>query len=314
MTQFILILIILLIIFYSKYKKCKLPTNNLPINKGKIAFLFLTRDNINNYDIWKKFLKGNEDKYSIYVHPKYPEKVTQQLMKDNIINETTDTGWGTIGAVRANLLLLKYALMDPNNMMFILVSESCMPIQNFNNFYNFIFKDMKSYIPYFIEHIEKYNQIINPKISRDQFRKHCAQGLIFNRTHALLLTQNDTTEDWKNVIYVDENYFYNNIIQHTFKNINKYKITFDIWSLIGRNGHNNDRDLKYFNYDINSKLKMMPPTNSSSLQTFGELNDEFINKMIKNGYYFMRKVDRECKFDNLKFHINWGNKNVFLSS
>jgi hypothetical protein len=308
----VLFIILLIKIFYSsKDKKCKnLSTfNNLSTNnKGKIAFLFLTRDNINNYNIWKKFLKGNEDKYSIYVHPKYPEKITQQLIKDNIINETTETGWGTIGAVRANLLMLKYALMDPNNMMFILVSESCMPIQNFNNFYNFIFKDMKSYIPYFIEHMDRYNQIINPKITREQFRKHCAQGLIFNRTHALLLNENDMTEDWKNVPYVDENYFYNIIIQYDMnknKNINKYKITFDIWSLIGRNGHNNDSDFKYFEYDVNNKLKMNRPSDTSSLQTFTELNDEFISIMIENGYYFMRKVDRECKFDNLKFINNF---------
>ena len=284
---------------YTKYpnlhKKCtKLSTcNNLSTNnKGKIAFLFLTRDNINNYDIWKKFLKGNEDKYSIYVHPKYPQKITQQLIKDNIINETIETGWGTIGAVRANLLMLKYALMDPNNMMFILVSESCMPIQNFNNFYNFIFKDMKSYICYFIQFLDKYDLIINPQISREQYRKHNAQGLIFNRTHASLLYENDMTKDWENIKCVDEIYFYNIIIQYNSnENINNYKITFDEWCLI--------------NYDFKSKLKSNPPSDTSSLSTFTELNDTFINTMIENGYYFMRKVDRECKFDNLKFINNF---------
>ena len=266
------------------------------MNKGKIAFLFLTIGDINNYNIWEKYLRGNEDRYSIYVHPKYPEKITQKLIKDNIIVENTETGWGTIGAVRANLLLLKYALMDPFNKMFILVSDSCMPVQSFDNFYNFIFNDMKTYIPYFIQHMDRYDMIKNPMIPRDKFRKHCAQGLVFNRKHAVLLNDNDMTENWKDVSFVDENYFYNNIIQHNIEDneIKKYKITFDLWSLIGNNGHDNDSMFKYFEYDVNNKLKM------KTFSTFGTLNDEFLGKIKENGYYFMRKVDKECTFDNLK--------------
>ena len=105
MYLFIIMLVILIIfIIYFLLKKSSEKFTN---NKGKIAFLFLTINNINSYDIWMKYLKGNEDRYSIYVHPKYPEKVTQELIKKNIIKENTETGWGTIGAVRANLLLLK---------------------------------------------------------------------------------------------------------------------------------------------------------------------------------------------------------------
>jgi hypothetical protein len=295
MTLLIIILLIILLLQYILLQKPseKLFEKQSNTNKGKIAFLFLTIDNINSYDVWMKYLKGNEDRYSIYVHPKYPEKVTQELIKKNIIKENTETGWGTIGSVRANLLLLKNALNDTDNKMFILVSDSCIPVQSFDKFYNFIFNDMKTNIPYFIQHMERYDQITNPMISRDQFRKHCAQGLVFNRKHAILLNDNDTTEDWKDVNFVDENYFYNNIIQHDMNDINKYKITFDLWSLIGNNGHDNDSMFKYFEYDVNNKLKM------KTFSTFSTLNDEFLDKIKENGYYFMRKVDKECKFDNL---------------
>jgi len=42
----------------------------------KIAFLFLTLSNPNFPDIWDKYFKGNEDKYSIYIHPKNPNEVS----------------------------------------------------------------------------------------------------------------------------------------------------------------------------------------------------------------------------------------------
>ena len=51
----------------------------------KIAFLFLTLDNINWHYYWDKYFDGHNSKYSIYVHPKYPEKVTVPWMKKNII-------------------------------------------------------------------------------------------------------------------------------------------------------------------------------------------------------------------------------------
>ena len=250
-------------------------------NKGKIAFLFLTRDNITTYDTWMKYLKGNDDRYSIYVHPKNPEKVTQKLIKDNIIKEHVETGWGTIGSVRANLLLLKYALMDPMNKMFILVSESCMPVQSFNNFYDFIFKDMKTYMCYFVQDLHRYDNIKNPKITKDMFKKHCAQGIVFNRNDAMILVNNDITKDWENVGCVDESYFYNNI---TMKDkINNYKITYDIF------GNEKDVGLSYDHLKMNMS--------SGSMPSFVTLNNDFIDMIKKNGYYFMRKIDKDCIYN-----------------
>ena len=46
----------------------------------KLAFMFLTIDNLNKNNIWKKFFdKTDKDKYSIYVHAKYTEKINIQF-------------------------------------------------------------------------------------------------------------------------------------------------------------------------------------------------------------------------------------------
>lgn len=72
----------------------------------KIAFLFLTLDNPNFPKIWNEYFKGNEDKYTIYIHPKYPEKV--RWNKDRIIKNLQETSWGFI--TRSYIELFKRSL------------------------------------------------------------------------------------------------------------------------------------------------------------------------------------------------------------
>ena len=98
----------------------------------KIAFLFLILDNPNFPKIWNSYFRNNKNKYSIYIHPKFPEKTVWK--KKNIIQNLHETSWGFI--TEAYLELLKEAYKDPNNYKFITISESCVPIQSFDKFYN----------------------------------------------------------------------------------------------------------------------------------------------------------------------------------
>ena len=54
----------------------------------KIAFLFLTINDINFPEIWEYYFKNNYDKISIYCHPKYPENIKTPWLKKNIIKAT----------------------------------------------------------------------------------------------------------------------------------------------------------------------------------------------------------------------------------
>ncbi len=84
----------------------------------KIAFLFLVIDDINYPSIWENYFRGNESKYSIYCHPKNPEKVVTPWLKHNIIPHLVETSWGHI--TNAYFTLLYEALKDPLNQKFVL--------------------------------------------------------------------------------------------------------------------------------------------------------------------------------------------------
>lgn len=102
----------------------------------KIAFLFLTKVGVNYPDLWQQyFAQTDERQYNIYVHPKYPDRVTDFLLQPYVIKDLRPTEWGfIIGAYRA---LVRAALKDdPLNKYFMIVSESDIPIRPFHEFYN----------------------------------------------------------------------------------------------------------------------------------------------------------------------------------
>ena len=117
----------------------------------KIAFLFLIKDTIHFPKIWNEYFKDQEGKYSIYLHPKYPEKT--EWKKNRIIKNLQPTQWGHI--TKAYFELFKEAFKDKQNYKFITLSESCIPIQSFDNFYKDTISDERSWIK--TMKISKYN-------------------------------------------------------------------------------------------------------------------------------------------------------------
>ena len=291
----LLILIALCWHFNSKHRQDKIssiqqePFDSTNSQPAKIAFLFLTRDNLRQPEIWQAYFAGHEGKYTIYNHAKNPEKVTDPVLAGHTIPENTPTDWGGIGTVRANILMMKHALTDPANLYFVLCSESCVPVAGFDKFYNFLLDakpGSRSIIPYFKEHIERYNSIKTPRIAKDQFWKHCAQGLIFSREHAELLVTSDDTDNWINVPYVDEVYFLNTLIWlgiNPETDIRKYKATFDIWSVKGKDGHGRDPVFPQVDYDISG-------LNMPGYADFSSVTPEFLAKIRDAGFFFFRKV------------------------
>jgi hypothetical protein len=227
----------------------------------KIAFLFILIDNPNFPILWDEYFKNNEDKHTIYIHTKYPEKHTWR--PKNIIKDLKETAWGHI--VEAEVSLFKEAYEDEDNFKFITISESCVPIKNFNVFYNNVTNDIKSWIKIMeikkydfneriVSFIEKINDknIIIPPIKT--FIKHYARYCL-NRYHINKILEADIT---KKMIF-----FYKMPIGDEFcltiLNIkdNEYKdfaVTFDDWDYVAK-------EIKIINniigeiYDINKLLK-----------------------------------------------------------
>jgi len=117
----------------------------------KIAFLFLVLDNPHFPKIWIDYFKDHKDKYTIYIHPKYSDKTTWH--KECIIDTLVETSWGFI--TRAYIELLKAAYQDPDNYKFVTISESCIPVTSFQQFYKDVMADPYSWIKSM--KITKYN-------------------------------------------------------------------------------------------------------------------------------------------------------------
>ena len=151
MNIFIILIIILFLGLYIYIiyinKKDTFENENIDTkNPKKIAFLFLTYNNIKRPDIWNNFLDSKDsNKFTLYNHAKEPTKVSD-ILKGTQIKEYIDTCWGCFGSVEANILMMKEALKDPLNKKFMLVSETCVPLVTFDKLYNEIMKDDKSRI------------------------------------------------------------------------------------------------------------------------------------------------------------------------
>jgi hypothetical protein len=206
-------------------------------NTKKIAFLFLTLDNPNFPEIWDEYFKGHELQYSLYIHPKYPEKLTWH--KDNMIKNLKETAWGHI--TEAYIELLKVAYQDKNNYKFITISESCLPIKSFDKFYNDCINDNLSWIKRmniskynFLERIEKQKifaikeNLFIPK----NFIKHYARFCLNRQVVKELLIKNNKHElDFFHKMQVGDEFFLSILDQHKLKYKN-FEVTFDDWDYI----------------------------------------------------------------------------------
>ena len=141
-----LLLLLLLIVFKLKNKK----ENFLNLKKtNKVVFCFLIYSDIEHNDLWKKFFKdANPNKYSIVSHVKEVSKKTPQWIKSNMI-PTIPTNWCDKNLVLAFINMLKKALKDKNNNHFALLSNSCIPLYNFNKTYKIITSEKKSRIHFY---------------------------------------------------------------------------------------------------------------------------------------------------------------------
>jgi hypothetical protein len=203
----------------------------------KIAFLFLVLDNPNFPQIWDEYFSGadNSDKYSLYIHPKYPEKVTWR--KENVIKNLQETAWGFI--TRAYIELLKEAIKDKDNYKFVTISESCIPIKSFNIFYNNCINSELSWIKEM--NISKYNEyerlgkqkiiaIKNNLIIPRHFIKHYARFCL-NRINVeeLLLKDKKKELDFFHTMQVGDEFFLSVLDKFKYRN---FEVIYDDWDYI----------------------------------------------------------------------------------
>ncbi|KAK9699662.1 hypothetical protein RND81_08G188000 [Saponaria officinalis] len=156
----------------------------------KIAFLFLTPGSLPFELLWDKFFQGHEGRFSIYIHASRskPVHLSHYFIGREIRNDKV--AWGKISMVDAERRLLAHALRDLDNQHFVLLSDSCVPLHNFDYVFNYLMFTNVSFIDSFYDpgpHGNgRYSDRMLPEIEKADFRKG-SQWFTMKRQHALIL-------------------------------------------------------------------------------------------------------------------------------
>lgn len=243
----------------------------------KLAFLFLTRGNLNKMSLWRNFFKGvDKNLYNIYVHPKTNN--IDKFLYPHIIPECIETQWGNISLVKATILLLKEALKDDKNRKFILLSESCIPIRSFKNIYQRMSGTTLSFIYYFWgkdpTSQKRYRQMTGEhNIPSDKFLKQ-SQWMILDRVVVPSIINNDMTQYYDKMLAPDEHYFINLL----------YLRGRDIF-------HRRIKNHKITYVDLRNRVSTAHPN------TYEKLTSNDIKMARRDGCLFMRKISNKCIID-----------------
>lgn len=269
----------------------------------KIAFLFLTLSSIYHEAHWLDFFKGNEAKYSIYIHSKEPLEDSSPFKRYEI-EEKEETTW--LNTMRAQLLLLKEALKDPNNEKFIFLSESTIPFYDFQTVYDRVMETSKSIFPYISNDIHldpsrsgTFWNYHNYQPRRDmhpiprRFQYKSPQWVILNRKHAELMANDTKYIDIISQIICDNEHYVPTVlaIKNLLHEVQQDQTTYDDW---------------------------IATSSPSSPFTFTDLSDEEQYKIAKRAikglnnshkYLFGRKFAKDCDLTPLDgllaYRMNW---------
>ena len=269
----------------------------------QIAFLFLILDNPNFEKIWNSYFRGHKDKYNIYIHSKNPNKTTWK--KTNLIKNIKETSWGHI--VEAYIELMKIAYKNKNNYKFITISESDIPIKDFNTFYDDVMNDERSWIKFL--KIKKYNwdERINkqPKKNKpEHFVKHLARFCL-NREHVgELVNKKENELKFFYNMHVGDEFFLS--LLYPIKNVKNFAVTYDDWEYI----HNEQfkiKEKKRKLYEIQEKTGKNMSNELKNLQNeYNKISkspktiikvENNLNKIMKCNSYFYRKFSKDSDIE-----------------
>jgi len=106
----------------------------------KVAFIALTNSSFNKENLMERFFsKEHSDKYNLYIHNKNPI-LSDFFKKFEIPSEyKVETQWGKYSLVLATVRLLMFALQNPENEKFVLISESHCPLYGMQKMHSIIF-------------------------------------------------------------------------------------------------------------------------------------------------------------------------------
>jgi hypothetical protein len=133
-------------ILYSKFPQTEsLLLESSGKRKPKIGFLFLTTRGLEFEELWKAWFERNEDRALILIHcDKAKDNETTEWFNQHRTRSTVKTAWGHQNLTKAMILLLDEAFsrdFDGSIAKVVFLSESCVPLQTFDDCYNLLLAD-----------------------------------------------------------------------------------------------------------------------------------------------------------------------------
>jgi len=235
----------------------------------KLAFLFLTYNDVKRPDVWGRFFEDAPPaRYNVYCHAKQPDRVVSPFLRAHMVPQVP-TKWADISLVRAEMALFKYAYEhDPFNHKFILLSDSCIPLYPFRDLYGFLTADDDAYVSSYDSNKSRYDALRDKSfVSREGFKKQ-HQWMILNRSLARAAFSNDYTDVFRDVFAPDEHYFVN-VFHHLKLPFQNRFTTFTDWSK-GKGAHP---------------------------RIFDRVDCALVHKLRRQGFFFMRKVNSTSDVD-----------------
>ena len=254
----------------------------------KLAFLFLTRNNLNQEELWQRFFEsGSSNQFSVYCHPKNPDEVTSTLLRQAIISHLIATAHGDISLVRATRLLLSEARSDPLNEYFLLLSESCIPLYPFSAIYQAVTLKPISYIGWWNspgqETTDRWSTLPAGFIPRDRFFKQ-HQWMILHRDAVDAILASDYTPAFERMHVPDEHYFISSLLKDDYdveRKVTRAITTFVNWQ---------EPEVEGGVYEDGRlvRAKVIRP------KTYEILEENILETARKMGCLFFRKVSTSC--------------------
>ncbi|GAA0173523.1 transferase [Lithospermum erythrorhizon] len=143
------------------------------------------------------FQGDKENKFSIYVHSRPGFRFNKARMRsvyflNRQVNESVQVGWGEASMIQAERILIQNALMDPSNERFVFLVDSCIPLYNFSDTYNYVMATSKSFVDSFADSKQgHYNPKMHPLIPVEYWRKGY-KWVVLNRNYAEIVMKDDT--------------------------------------------------------------------------------------------------------------------------
>lgn len=259
----------------------------------KVAYLALTYKTFQQHDVMRQFFNTeHHDRFNLYIHNKEPldqddHFVSYCLPEHEIIK---DTEWGKHSLVEATIALLKRALSDPENKIFVLISDSHLPLYNIITVSDILLKECD---------ITSFG-LIDQKDARHRFFKMFKSrnepfDNPFDISNMLSVSQWFVCTRDAAAAYIEATEKYDHLID---KDILSY--TDEFWfALLSKHLDipHQTKTFTFSNWSWESPQSMILKGCKRHPHTFEKVSRVFIDKQRKLGRVFIRKVHSDTQID-----------------